>query len=126
VLVLLRVVDASPESVGLVEDWYAQSSLLEKRAVLRALALLPYPKRYAALATLGTLARDGVLFDAICYDNPYPSQYLDDKVFNNMVEASLVMGRPMDRIMGLKDRMNPTIMRLFAEYGRPPSGEVAP
>lgn len=105
---------AQPES--LVEQWFRDGGVEEKRAVLRALSVLHRPKAYVELAVIACLSSERTVFEAICYDNPYPAAFFSEAAFNHMVERALFTGRSLDRVIGLAQRRNAELSRLAASY----------
>ena len=61
-----------------MDDWYDEGDDRSRRIILRTLALLPHPRLHARLARRAIHSGIAVVFDAICYDNPFPATYFDD------------------------------------------------
>ena len=56
------------------------------------------------------------LFEAIAFDNPYPSSHFPTLNFDQMVMRALVGGVALDRIVGLGARVTPALVRMANDY----------
>jgi hypothetical protein len=78
----------------------------QRCAVLRTLPLLPSAERFLGLALQ---ARRGVVrrvFETLACDNPYPATYFHDVHFTDLVIAALEADLPLERIVGLPERVS--------------------
>jgi hypothetical protein len=118
-VVLLRAASGLPAGgfAGFVDECYAQGDLRERQAVLRALALLPEPKRFAPLAIEACRSSIQPLFEAVACENPYPAWHFPDLNFNQLVLKALFTGVTLGRIVGLSRRITPELQRMAADYG---------
>jgi hypothetical protein len=87
----------------MVADWFEEGDLEERCSIVRALSLVARPKVHVPLA-VRVVQHPGPVFDALCFDNPYPGVYLPDAAFAKMVDSALSAGREVVRIIGLVDR----------------------
>ena len=104
----------------------------ERRAVLRALPLLPEPARFTSLAAEACRSSVQPIFEAIACENPYPARHLDPLHFEQMVLKALFLDVPLARIIGLAARRTPELARMARDYaaerraaGRPVSADLA-
>ncbi|MDX2020681.1 MAG: EboA domain-containing protein [Deltaproteobacteria bacterium] len=109
---------ADQELIGLVEEAYRTGDLEEKQAVLRALAFLPQPSSYVAIAAEGARSNAMSIVEAITCDNPFPAQHFSTDALNQMTMKALFNGLPLLRIVGLQGRMNDDLVRMSRDYGR--------
>jgi hypothetical protein len=118
ILLLDAAVGRSPREArgALASEWFRQGDNTEKRAVLRALPLLPDPACYADVAAMSCRSSVQSVFDAICCENPYPAAHLSDLHFNQMVLKALFTGVALDRIHRLNERQNAELARMAAGY----------
>ena len=100
----------------LLEAAYAGGDNRERRAVLRALALLPRPQRFVPLAVEACRSSIEPLFEAVACENPYPALHFPELNFNQMVLKALFIGVPLRRIVGLEARRTPELARMAADY----------
>jgi hypothetical protein len=84
---------------------YQRGTIRERQALLRALAWLPDPGRFADLAAEATQTRVVSVFEAIALQNPYPARWLARPLFDQMVRKAVALRLPVERIVGLADRV---------------------
>ncbi|HEY0832732.1 MAG TPA: EboA domain-containing protein, partial [Azospirillum sp.] len=90
----------------------------EAASVYRALPLLPYPDRHAALAVDALRADDTLLFEALALHNPYPADTLAEPAWNRLVMRAVFLDAPLDAIEGLERRANPVLAHEIRDYAR--------
>lgn len=107
---------SADENAAAAIECYEQGDAREQESWLRAVALLPEPKRF--LATVIDACRSSILpiFEAVACENPYPATYFPDRNFNQMVLKALFNGVALDRIVGLPARRNPELSRMAQDY----------
>jgi hypothetical protein len=115
-IVLVVQAAEAAEASSIAAEWFRQGDNGEKRAVLRALALLP--KAETCVEVGATACRSSVqsVFEAICCENPYPAAHFPDLAFNQMVLKALFTGVALERIERLSDRKNAELARMAAGY----------
>ncbi|MCK6588412.1 MAG: EboA domain-containing protein [Polyangiaceae bacterium] len=107
---------AEPERSVLVADLYEKGELREQEAVLRALAYLPEPQSYLAVAVGACRSHAQSVFEAIACENPYPAKYFPDLNFAQMVLKAVFTGASVERIAGLDGRITPELVRMAEGY----------
>ncbi len=123
VLVLPRLPDDRHRQI--LEAIWERALIDERRAVLRALPLLPGAHRFLDLALNGAESPIPELFEAVAFDNPLPAAAFPDDDLERLVLKALVLGSPVDRIQGLASRVTPALSRTLERYARA-RGEGAP
>jgi hypothetical protein len=95
---------------------YRTGDIRERQAVLRVLAYLPQPERFAALGA--EAVRTNVLseIEALACENPFPQRHFPEPAFNQMVLKCLFNSIPLGRIEGLAARRGPELVRMVAAY----------
>ncbi len=116
----------------LVADLYRGGDTGERRAVLRALPILPAPERFIALAADACRTSVLPIFEALACENPFPARYLSALHFNHMVLKALFLDVALARILGLGARRTSELTRMARDYaderraaGRPISADLA-
>lgn len=109
------VVAAEPFK-NLVEECYARGDNRERRAVLRALVLLPQPERFVTLAVEACRSSIQPIFEAVACENPYPAAYFPELNFNQMVLKALFTDAALGRIMDLPSRVTPELCHMATDY----------
>lgn len=115
---LLRALEVIPESeqVAFVRQVYLRGDFPEQAAVLRALAFLPQPARFADLAIEACRTNVLDVFAAIACENPFAARYIPEPSFNQMVLKAIFMGLDTHRVVGLKGRATTDLKRMVADF----------
>lgn len=128
-LVLTAVAAMSTsEHVTFVRDLIRRGDVRERMAVLRVLAALPEPERFVELAIDACRTNMRDVFDAIALDNDYPARQFADPAYFQMVVKALFVEAPLARIIGLRERTTPELVRMVEAYAseRRAAGRVVP
>ncbi len=129
-LLLLRGIGCLPsgEQPAWVDGLYRAGAMRERQAVLRALALLPEPARFLAIALDACRTSTQPVFEAIACENPYPAAYFPEASFNQMVLKAVFTEVPLARILGLDARRTPDLARMASDYAdeRRAAGRTVP
>lgn len=88
----------------------------EQEAIYAALPLLPYQDSLKFRAAEGLRTNITSVFDAIALNNPYPSQYLDEPAWNQMVIKSFFLQRPVYKIIDADKRANEDLAKILLDY----------
>ncbi len=99
-----------------LEQLFNAADMGELIALYQALPLLPYPEKLQKRAAEGVRSNMVAVFNAIALNNPYPSSYLDDLAWNQMVVKTLFVGSPLHQIQGLQQRTNPQLSQMLTDY----------
>ncbi len=104
------------EQEDLAAECFRHGEIREKRAVLRALSLLPRPDRFCSLAIDACRSHVQPVFEAICCESRYPAAVFPDLAFRQMVLKALFLGVALDRVHGLGARIDPELVRMAQDY----------
>ena len=120
------------EQVAWIDDCWRAGALRERTALLRALALLPAPERFVAVAIDACRASTQPIFEAIACENPYPAAHFPEASFNQLVLKAVFTEVALARILGLDARRTPELARMASDYaserraaGRPVPADLA-
>ncbi|MEX2568985.1 MAG: EboA domain-containing protein, partial [Cyclobacteriaceae bacterium] len=102
--------------MGKMDKIVETGDLHEQEAVYAALPLLPFPEKLTKRAAEGLRTNITSIFDAIALDNPYPSEYLEEKAWNQLLLKAIFMQRPLYRIIGADQRANPELAKTLVDY----------
>jgi hypothetical protein len=104
------------EFVTALDKLFLAADIGELVALYQALPVLPWPKALGARCAEGARSNMTQVFRAVAHDNPYPSEYLDEGAWNQMVLKALFVGVALDPILGLDERANPALARMLCDY----------
>ncbi len=99
-----------------LEQLFNAADMGELIALYQALPLLTHPEKLQKRAAEGVRSNMVAVFNAIALNNPYPSQYLDNLAWNQMVVKTLFVGSPLNQIQGLQQRANPQLSQMLTDY----------
>ncbi len=110
---LLRALSVSDRDlhVPLLRALYLRGTIRERQALLRVLAWMPDPGRFADLAAEASRTHVVSVFESIALGNPYPSRWFVRPIFDQMVQKALALRLAPERIVGLADRVAPGPVR---------------
>lgn len=115
---LLMHVDPSDKDTYFktVENLFLAAEVNELVALYSSLPLLAYPDLWKMRCAEGVRSNMGSVMEAIMYTNPYPSQYLDEKAWNQMVLRAFFTGKDVNRIAGIDSRANRELACVLSDY----------
>lgn len=113
-LLVLTVEDEHRRKV--LDNLFATADIQELELLYRLLYWLPDPGNYAYRGAEGIRTNMTSVFDALALDNPFPSEYLDEGAWNQMVLKAIFMQRPLYRIVGLDERHNENLARIATDF----------
>ncbi|MHB1921596.1 MAG: EboA domain-containing protein, partial [Chitinophagaceae bacterium] len=87
-------------------------------AVYSALPVLKYPAAFSSRAAEGIRTNIGVVFDAVALKNPYPSSYLNESAWNQLILKSFFMDKPIRDIIGWQERANKNLAYMLFDYAQ--------
>ncbi|MBI5214115.1 MAG: EboA domain-containing protein [Ignavibacteriae bacterium] len=99
-----------------LDTLFLSADVGELVALYSSLPLLPNPTEFAARASEGVRTNMTSVFDAVVLNNPYPSEYLSEQAWNQMVLKAIFVGRPLYKIIGLDERRNPELARMVSDF----------
>lgn len=115
---LLRATESLPEEAhpNFVHGVYERGDNYERKALLRALSVLPDPGRFLSTAVEACRTNISTVFEAIACDNQYPFHYFSDEHFSQMVLKALFTSTSLSRVVGLHTRITPDLVRMVEGY----------
>lgn len=99
-----------------IEQLFTVAEMNEQVALYSALPLFAYPELWKKRCAEGIRSNIGVVLEAIMLDNPYPSEQLDDRAWNQMVLKAIFTEKPLHRIVGLDKRANQDLANTLSDY----------
>lgn len=104
------------EYFHIVEELFSAGDVGELAALYGALPVLPFPEKFILRCMEGIRTNMGEVFEAVANNNVYPSLYLDEDAFNQMVLKCLFVGKPLRKITNLGKRLNEKLARMASDY----------
>lgn len=99
-----------------IENLFLSAEVSELVALYSSLPLLAWPELWRMRCAEGVRSNIGSVLEAIMYNNPYPSQYLDEKAWNQLVLKAFFTDKDVNRILGLDERANSDLAQTLSDY----------
>jgi len=115
-LVLEYAADHPDQFVSTLDKLFATGEVHELIALYQALPVLPDPQQLTQRAGEGIRTNMQSIFRAIAHRNPFPSEQLDEGMWNQMVLKCLFIGVPLHPVTGLDSRLNPALSQMLCDY----------
>jgi hypothetical protein len=128
-LLIARAEQVAPDAFAAdAAACYENGDAAEQRSWLRAVAVLPQPAQFLPLVI--DACRTNILpnFEAVACENVYPSEYVPERNFNQLILKALFNNVALTRIVGLARRANPELTRMAGDYAaeRRAAGRTVP
>lgn len=115
-LILSFADQGQDEFLDKIEKIFVTSDLGEAVALYKGLPLYPNPEQLKDRAAEGIRSNITTVFDAVALDNPYPSEYMDEGAWNQIVLKALFVESPLYQIIGIDERANESLAKMLVEY----------
>ncbi len=102
--------------IRMIENLFKAAEMNELVALYSSLLLLAHPEAWKFRCTEGIRSNIGNVLEAIMYENPYPSKYLDEPAWNQMVLKAFFTEKNVERIVGLDQRANKKLASILFDY----------
>lgn len=99
-----------------IESLFKNAEMNELVALYAALPLFAYPTAWVKRCVEGIRSNIGIVLEAIMYNNPYPSKFLDEAAWNQLVLKAFFTDKNVNRIIGLDERANPQLASTLIDY----------
>ena len=99
-----------------IDGLFKNAEMNELADLYAALPVFAYPATWVKRCAEGIRSNIGIVLEAIMYDNPYPSKFLDEAAWNQLVLKAFFTDKDVNRIIGLDDRANPPLASTLIDY----------
>ena len=101
-----------------IENLFLSAEMNESVALYSALPFLAYPEIWIKRCAEGIRSNIGSVLEAIMYNNPYPSVYLDQSAWNQLILKAFFTEKNVPLIIGLDERANKELALILSDYAR--------
>lgn len=101
-----------------IENLFLSAEMNESVALYSALPFLAYPEIWTKRCAEGIRSNIGSVLEAIMYNNPYPSVYLDQAAWNQLILKAFFTEKKVSLITGLDERANKELALILSDYAR--------
>lgn len=117
-LCLLISLDTSDKEkyIKTIENLFLAAEVSELVALYSSLPLLAWPESWKLRCAEGIRSNIGTVLEAIMYHNPYPSQYLDENAWNQLILKAFFTDKDIIRIPGIEIRANAELANTLGDY----------
>lgn len=115
---LLMMLPAEPKEkyISTIENLFLSAEMSELVALYSSLPVLAYPESWRKRCAEGIRSNIGQVLEAVICNNPYPSEYLDEIAWNQLVLKAIFTDKPILEIIGILDRANKTLAESLSDY----------
>jgi hypothetical protein len=114
---LIKVLEADEEFFSeKVANIIEVADTSELVTFLKFLILLPNAEKYKMVAVDALRTNISPVFNALAYNNPYPSSYFDDRQWNQMFLKTAFMQGNLSAILNIDKRANKDLARIISDY----------
>ncbi len=99
-----------------VETLFKTADNRESQALYSSISLFNYPESWKDRASEAIRSNVGLIFDAMAFNNPYPSMYLDETAWNQLVLKTIFSNKSIGRITGLEERRNKNLAKAISDF----------
>lgn len=99
-----------------IDHLFLSAEMNELVALYSTLPLLAYPERWRKRCADGIRSNIGGVLEAIICNNPYPSEQLDEKAWNQLVLKAFFTEKPVHEIVGFDKRVNQELANILSDY----------
>lgn len=99
-----------------IETLFQTADNRESEALYSSIPFFNYPESWKDRASEAIRSNVGLIFDAMAFNNPYPSMYLDETAWNQMVLKTIFSNKSIWRITGLEERRNKNLAQAISDF----------
>ena len=115
-LLLAIPADSADTYVGLLDRLFSAGEMQELIALYQGLPLYPFPEAHLLRCGEGIRTNMGSVFQAVAHRNPYPSEFLPEGMWNQLVLKCLFVEVGLAAGVGLETRNNAALTRMLCDY----------
>ncbi|MDN3585957.1 EboA domain-containing protein [Pedobacter aquatilis] len=106
------------KSHPVIEQLFLSAEMNEAVALYSALPFLAEPESWVKRCSEGIRSNIGSVLEAIMENNPYPSKYLNEAAWNQLVLKAFFTEKDINKIYGLDERVNEQLALTLSDYAR--------
>jgi len=99
-----------------IENLFLAAEMSEQVALYSSLPLLAHPELWVKRCSEGIRSNIGIVLEAIMYNNPYPSQNLEQAAWNQLVLKAFFTDKEIGKIVGIDQRANKELAYIISDY----------
>lgn len=117
-LCLLLHVDPSDKEKYLktIDNLFLAAEIQELVALYSSISLFAWPQDWKMRCAEGIRSNIGLVLESIMYHNSYPSKYLDQNAWNQLVLKAFFTDKDLNKIVGLDERANAELATTLRDY----------
>jgi hypothetical protein len=114
---LLHFEENDPRSwVIALNKLFETADMHEQQSLYAALPIMPFQEEMTERAIEGLRTNISSVFDAVALNNPFPSQYFDERAWNQMVIKAIFLQRPLYQIQNADERANHNLSKTLIDF----------
>ena len=115
---MILQIDASDKEayIAKINDLFSNAEMNELATLYAALPVLAYPESWILRCAEGIRSNIGTVLDAVILNNPYPSLFLDEIAWNQLILKAFFTDKDTNQIIGVKQRANKNLANSLQDY----------
>lgn len=102
--------------VNKINDLFSNAEMSELASMYASLPILAYPESWALRCAEGVRSNIGSVLDAIILNNPYPSAFLNETAWNQLILKAFFTDKDTTQIVGVEKRANKNLAKSLKDY----------
>jgi hypothetical protein len=102
--------------IAKINDLFSNAEMNELASMYAALPILAYPESWTLRCAEGVRSNIGSVLDAIILNNPYPSAFLDETAWNQLILKAFFTDKDTTQIIGVAKRANSNLAKSLQDY----------
>ena len=99
-----------------IDNLFLAAEVQELVALYASLSLFAWPEEWEMRCAEGIRSNIGLVLESIMYNNPYPTIYLDEKAWNQLVLKAFFTDKDLNKIAGIDKRANAELAATLCDY----------
>ena len=105
-------------NMEVIKKLLSMADIKEQIIIYKSIQYFDNAVEFSGLVSEGIRTNVISIFDAISLHNSFPTKYLNDLAWNQMVLKAFFMERPIYQIQGIDDRISPILTSTLYEYAK--------
>lgn len=102
--------------IASIDNLFRGAAVNELVALYSSLPVLAYPEAWIDRCAEGIRSNIGDVLEAVMCNNPYPSEFLPEPAWNQMMMKAFFTEKPVHQVIGIDERANERLAITLSDY----------